>query len=257
MYQYIYDSFLLKNDYSKILTLIENRLTDLGLSGRRERLNLFKDPRELIVEGVKKGIKTVVVIGNDITLNRVINAAGDLDVTFGFIPVGRQNRIARILGIEEGVLACDCLSNRLVRKIDLGKINEHYFLSHVQTSSAEINLKCGNNKYCITPIRVNQIKILNLPTFDTAANPQDGFLEARFKPVHKNFFKNAVKAGLGIFIKSTETNQESFFPVKKISIESKKETAVLVDGVKTINTPVDIQIIPQKLKIIIGKRRLF
>jgi diacylglycerol kinase family enzyme len=243
MYQYIYDAFLLGNKYSKILTLIENRLADLGLNGRRERLNLFKDPKELIVEGIKRGVKTVVVIGNDITLNRVINAAGELDVTLGFIPVGPNNKIAKVLGIEEGAPACDCLSNRLVQKIDLGKINEHYFLSHVQTSS--VNLKCGS-KYCITSVKTNQIEILNLPTFDATADPQDGYLEARLKPLNRNFFT-----------KSKNKERESFFPVKKIFLESRKETPILVDGLKVVNTPAKIQILPKKLKIIVGKRRFF
>ncbi len=271
MYQYIYDSFLLDNEYSKIVMLIENRLTDLGLNGRREKLNLFKDPRELIIEGItattvftpflipsmiKKGVKTVVAVGNDITLNRVINAMGDLDVTLGFIPIGPQNRIAKILGIEEGILACDCLSNRLVQKIDLGKINEHYFLSHIQTSSL-VDLKCGN-KYRVSSTRTNQIEILNLPTFDATADPQDGYLEAHFRPIKNNFFKKAARGKLSFWKKSAEReNQRSFFSFKKIFLESKKETPILVDGLKVVHTPAEIQILPQKLKIIVGKKRFF
>lgn len=256
MYQYIYDSFLSDIEYSKILTLIENRLTDLGLNGRRERLNLFKDLRELIVEGVKNGVQTVVAVGNDSTLTRVIDVVGDLNITLGLLPIGPNNKIAKVLGIPEGVAACDCLSNRLVQKIDLGKINEHYFLSHIQTSSAEVNLWCGN-KYCITPTKVNQIEILNLPTFDSAANPQDGYLEARFKPLNKNFFKSVIKKSLGAFARSAQSDQESFFTVKKIFLESKTEASILVDGSKIVNTPVEVQVLPQRLKIIVGKNRLF
>lgn len=255
MYQYIYDSFLSEALYSKILMLIENRLADLGLSGRRERLNLFKDPRESIIEGIKKGVKTVVAVGNDETLSQVINAVNDLNVTLGFIPIGPKNKIAQILGIPDGILACDCLSNRLVQKLDLGKINNYYFLSHVQTSSVDLNY---DNKYCIRSTSINQIEILNLPIFNVAADPQDGYLEARLKPVKNNFFKNVLKGGVSFFPKSrVKKNQESFFPVKKIFLDSKKETPVLVDGLKVINTPAEIQVLPQKLKIIVGKNRLF
>ena len=93
-------------------------------------------------EGVKKGVKTIVVVGNDFTLSQVIGAADEVDITFGVIPVGSKNEIARILGIEDEMSACDCLSNRLVKKIDLGKINSTYFISKIEAPPAEIILKC-------------------------------------------------------------------------------------------------------------------
>lgn len=245
MYQYIYDSFLSDAKYFKILSIIENRLGDLGLQGRIDRLNLFKDPKELISEGVKKGVKTVVAVGNDATLSQIINSIDDLNLIIGMIPIGPKNEIAKILGLGEGVSACDCLSNRLVQKIDLGKINDHYFLSHIQVTSADVKLRYGS-KCCINLISDNKVGIYNLPTFEKKANPQDGYLEARIKPKGKNFLA-----------RFSTCDEESFFPVKKIFLESKKELPVLVDGLKIINTPVEIDILPQKLKIIVGRKRWF
>lgn len=252
MYQYIYDSFLADNKYFKILSSIENRLTDLGLAGRIDRLTLFKDVRDLIEKAVQRGVKTVVAVGNDATLHQIINAVSDINVAIGLIPVGPQNEVAEVLGIPEGVLACDCLSHRLIQKVDLGKINDYYFLSHVQTSSAELNLKCGG-KYCVKSTKNNKIKIYNLPSPDRKANPQDGYLEAQIEPAGR-FFKNVAR-GLGL--SAPRQNQASCFPIKKIFLESKKEMQILVDGLKTINAPVEIQILSQRLKIIVGKNRLF
>ncbi len=52
MYQYFYDAFLSEESYVRPITIMENRLADLGLQGRVSRLNLFKDTRELFVEGI-------------------------------------------------------------------------------------------------------------------------------------------------------------------------------------------------------------
>ena len=256
MYQYIYDSFLSDAKYFKILAIIENRLADLGLQGRVDRLTLFKDPRELIMEGIKKGVRTVVAVGNDATLNQIINSLDGLNLTIGMIPVGHGNEMAKVLGIGEGTSACDCLSNRLVQKIDLGKINDQYFLSHIQILSAEVNLRCGS-KYYIKSLRDNRVGIYNLPTFDERADPQDGYLEARIKPRGKGFLTDSARDRLSFFKNFSSRCRESSFPVKKIFLESKKELPVLVDGLKTINTPAEVEILPQKLKIIVGKNRLF
>ena len=256
MYQYFYDYFLSEEKYGKILSLIESRISDLGLQGRIERLNLFKDIRELIADGFKKGVKTVVAVGNDLTLNQVINGIGDTDVTVGFIPVGPQNEIAKALGVGEGVLGCDCLASRLIQRIDLGKINSHYFLSHVRTLSEGVHLKCGSD-YCIRPLANYRVEIYNLPVFGTSADPQDGYLEARVRPVSGKLFGGRKKAGFIFNNKSSKENTESFFPVKKIFLESGGEAQILVDGLKTVATPAEIRVIPQKLKIIVGKNRFF
>lgn len=248
MYQYIYDAFLSEEKYLRPMTIIENRLADLGLQGRVNRLNLFKDPRELILEGIKRGVDTVVAVGNDETLSRVVNAVGDTDLTVGIIPVGPKNDITRILGIEEGLLACDCLSSRLIRKIDLGKINDVYFIAHLKAGS-EVSLRYGK-EYQVRSLTNNLVEIYNLPTKDESADPEDGYLEARIRPSEKRFLKNFGK-------NSFLPDGKSYFPVRKVFLEGGRESKILVDGLKLINTPAEVQILPRQLKVIVGKNRLF
>lgn len=248
MYQYIYDSFLSDEKYYKILSIVENRLADLGIGGRVSRLNLFKDPREVIYEGLKMGVQTVVAVGNDATLNQVVNAVGDLKLVVGMIPVGPKNEIAKVLGIGEGLSACDCLSSRLIQKIDLGKINDYYFLSHLQASS-KIYLRCGG-QYCVKSIKDGRVEIYNLPTSEESADPQDGYLEAKIKPVRNLLAKKFRGTG-------DSGNVTSFFPFKKIFLESGEAAPVLVDNQRVVNTPAEVQIFPQRLKMIVGKNRLF
>jgi diacylglycerol kinase family enzyme len=246
MYQYFYDFFLSEEKYNKTMTMVEGRLADLGLQGKVERLNLFKDPRELVAEGVKKGVKTVVAVGNESTLNRLINGIGDADVTVGLIPVGPQKEISGILGIGEGEAGCDCLANRLTQVIDLGKINEQYFLSNVKAMSGEVSFRCVGD-YCVKPSVNQRVEIYNLPALGVKADPRDGYLEARVRQAGGSVFRR----------KNSEKEKESFFPVKRLFLESGAEAEILVDGLKTIVTPVEIKIVPKKLKIIVGKNRIF
>jgi diacylglycerol kinase family enzyme len=248
MYQYIYDAFLSEEKYHRPMTVIENRLADLGLQGRVNRLNLFKDPRELILEGIKRGVDTVVAVGNDETLSRVVNAVGDINLTVGMIPIGPKNEITRTLGIEEGLLACDCLSSRLIRKIDLGKINDVYFIAHLKADS-EVSLRYGK-EYQVRSLTNNLVEIYNLPTKEERADPEDGYLEARIKPSERKFMKNFGKG-------NTLSEGKSHFPIRKVFLEGGKESKILVDGLKLISTPAEVKILPRQLKVIVGKNRLF
>ncbi|MBI5072019.1 hypothetical protein HZB93_04000 [Candidatus Falkowbacteria bacterium] len=248
MYQYIYDAFLSEEKYLRPMTIIENRLADLGLQGRVNRLNLFKDPRELILEGMKRGVDTIVAVGNDETLCRVVNAVCGFDLTVGMIPLGPKNEITKTLGIEEGLAACDCLSSRLIKKIDLGKINDVYFLAHLKASSA-VSLRQGK-EYCVRALKNNLVEIYNLPTEEEEADPEDGYLEARIRPAGRNFFKK--NGGKDLSLGGT-----SSFPIREIILEGEKGARVLVDGLRLVNTPAEVQILPRQLKIIVGKNRLF
>ena len=254
MYQYIYDSFLSDSKYFKIITIIENRLADLGLQGRVDRLSLFKDAKDIVKEGVKKGVKTVVVVGNDNTLNQVIGVADEVDVTFGIIPIGSKNKVAGELGIRDEMSSCDCLSNRLVKKIDLGKINNTYFISNLEVPPADITLKC-EGKYVLNFDQIQRLDIHNLPGFGINSDPRDGWFDVCLKAGRESFLKSA--AGVNVGFLGKNKNEDSVLRVKKVILESKNELSVLVDGAKSVNAPAEIKVLPGRLKIIVGKKRSF
>lgn len=255
MYQYFYDSFLGEEKHGKALSMIENRLADLGLQGKVERLNMFKDPRELIADGVKKGVKTVVAVGNGETLHRVINGLGGEEVTVGFIPVGPQDEMAKTLGVEEGIQGCDCLASRLTQQVDLGKINDQYFISHVKIMSEGVYFRCGND-YCVRPEASHRLEIYNLPSLNVSADPRDGYLEVRVRKAGTQF-GDGRERGILFGKKNRAEKEESFFPVKKIFLECGGGAKLLVDGYKTVDVPAEITVVPGRLKIIVGKKRFF
>jgi len=245
MYLYIYDSFLNDKKYANLLVNIEKRLTDLGIKGKIARLSILKNMKEMIVDGVKEGVETVVAIGNAQTFAKVINVMADLDVTLGLIPVDTNNEIAKILGIPPKVLACDVLASRIIKKIDLGKINNYYFINTAQIENGDVTIEY--NDFKISPITTkSKITLYNFTNPFTNSSPVDGVLEAVITPIQSNVF-------------GKKKIEQTILPFTKIKINSKAEeqVAILTDEQIIMKTPAKITVVPQKLKIIVGSDRRF
>lgn len=246
MYLYIYDSFLSDQKYANALTKVEQRVTDLDIKGKIARLTILKNVRELIEDAVKDGVKTVVAIGDDQTFVKVINVVAELDVILGFIPITDDSKIAKILGIPPRELACDVLSGRIIKKIDLGKINNHYFMGSAEITNAEVSIKC--NKFAIRPTtKFHRIDFRNFGGLKSPSDPTDGLLEAVITPIEAGFFRGQ-KA-----LKST------VLPFTKITVKSLGEEPIpiLTDEQVIMKTPAEIEIAPGILSVIVGAQRAF
>lgn len=246
MYLYIYDSFLSQPKYESVLNAIERRVTDLDIKGKIARLTVLKNIKELVTDAVKGGVTTVVAIGDDQTFSKMINIVANLNVTLAIIPVITNSNIARALGIPPKELACDVLAARIIRKIDLGKINNYFFINSLEISNAKIRLDCDG--YSLAPItELNQIRICNVCQHDihTNSNPTDGVLEAVITPVKSGFFSKKVL-------------QSTILPFTKIQINSPEEgVSIITDQQVILKTPAEIIIAPKKLKVIVGSNREF
>ncbi len=248
MYLYIYDSFLNDKKYTDLLIKIEKRITDLGIKGKVARLSVLKNMKELIMDGVKEGVQTVVAIGNNQTFAKVINVVADLDVTLGLIPVDNDNSIAKTLGIPPKVLACDILASRIIKKIDLGKINNYYFINTAEIVNGDVVIEY--NDFKVQPITThNKITLYNFATNENVrvvSNPVDGILEAVITPIKSTLFGKKNIAG-------------TVLPFTKIKIGSNAEEqiSILTDEQIIMKTPAEISMGPQKLTIIVGSERSF
>ncbi|KPJ86103.1 hypothetical protein AMJ57_00430 [Parcubacteria bacterium SG8_24] len=257
-YYYIYDGFLADGKYDRTLAAIETRLTDLGISGKIGRLSPFTNARGLIRDETRRGVQTLVVVGNDETVSKVVEGLGEAKVTLGFIPVGSSNEIARSLGIPEGVEACDVLSKRVTQKIDLGLVNGRFFLSSVRIPQGEVTIE-GEGKYRIsTPRTKCEVIVSNLrsgqviddeyPVSFRPGDPKDGFLDTLVRPS---------AGGIWGTIRKRLPNVPSVIPLRKMCISSDKPFPVIADGRTFMNDSLSIEIVPDRLKVITGRERQF
>lgn len=85
-------------------------------------------------EAALLGHEAVFCMGGDGTVNETINglAAAGKNVSFGFVPMGTVNDLARALGIPlDPEQAIGMLGNATLVNLDIGKVNDRYFVSNV------------------------------------------------------------------------------------------------------------------------------
>jgi len=237
--------------HDKILAKIENRLANLEINGKIIRMSKLKSLEDNVIEEIEKGAVNIIAVGDDQTILKVINIIADYNIILGIIPVGYKLDISELLGIPYGEEACEVLSSRRIKKIDLGKVNSRYFISNVSLMDDHFEILC-DGKYTVMPIHGNHIKICNLYNqFDSGDrehfNPSDGLLEVIVEE-RISVVDRMLKKSKGI---------RSIFPIKEVRITSAKELPVSIDSQTILKTPLDIKIVPQKLKIIVGQERVF
>jgi len=263
MYYYIYDHFLSHKKYDKTLAQIESKITDLGIKDRIIKMSILKSVKELVADALRKGASTIVAVGNDQTVNKVVNLIVGENVVFGIIPLGENNSIADFLGINNPMSACEIISARKIETLNLGEVNNEYFINSIKIYEQKLVLEC-NDKFTITPLsNKNLISVYNFsPAVELNLkskkffNPQDNFLEVVVESKNEkilNFFLNS------LFKKEKIKLPESIFRVKKIAIKNldQKSGSVVVDNFKVLKPPLNIKVSTEKLKIIVGKERKF
>lgn len=243
MHVYIYDDYLNKTRYNKAINRMEIRLTDLGLNGKIIRLSGIKNIKSAIQNEMRLGAKTIVAVGNNQTVNRIMGAIIEADIysdfqkntLLGIIPIGNDNSIATSFGIKNEEEACNILLARRIERIDLGLIGDYYFLNEVEIESrgTVINLK----DYSLEIKDKGFIKIINLindKNNPINSNPHDGKLD--------------------VYV-VTKKNTQSLMRLDKFEVVS--EHPIIVDGVIEVKSPVTISVAKNKLNVIVGKNRCF
>ena len=117
---------------------IEAALTSTGLKGEIIETNAPGHAIQLAAQAVKDGLTPIIGAGGDGTLGEVINglmqADGESDQPigpFGLLPVGTANDLGDQLGIPRNLAhAMAVIAKGKTRRIDVGKINERYFINN-------------------------------------------------------------------------------------------------------------------------------
>lgn len=246
MNAYIYDDYLNKSRYRRALNRIEIRLTDLGLNGKIIRLGSIKNVRDVIQAEIKNGVKNVIAVGNNETVNKVISAMitnktyafFQKDVLFSIIPVGDNNSIASALGIKKEEDACNILLARRIKQVDIGVAGNSIFLNSVEitSSSAQITI---DEEYTLELTKKTTVKIVNLN------DDQNIFCKDRVSPCDNKL--NLIISG--------RSNENTFITSNAIKISGDGE--LILDNSVAVPMPADVGIISQKINVIVGKERGF
>lgn len=254
MYVYLYDNFLRHKKYSSVIKNIEIRLTDYGIAGKILHLNNYIDAKQVIEDEIRRGAKTVVIVGNDSTFGYVLSKAATCDCVFGFLPIGQDNTIAEVLGIPEGEVAADVLAKRRKELMDVGWVNNRYFVSKLYVKPAPVEV-IYDEKYRVTANDKMEVVVCNLQPFfwkkdkhdkqTQVIHPQDGKLEAFIRPLTKTGWWGY------------KYEDPSIFPFEEMEIRGTNPFAVEADGKLTKETRLKIHLAKNKISMVVGRNRKF
>lgn len=100
---------------------------------------------------IDKSYKYILVAGGDGTVDTAVNHMKRLNINIpiAILPVGTANDFAKFIGMSENIeKACEQIVNSIPKKLDLGKVNDKYFINVASTGlftdvsqKTDVNLK--------------------------------------------------------------------------------------------------------------------
>lgn len=111
-----------------VISEIETALREMGMDPEIVTSKSPEHATELARDCAKKKYDLVIAAGGDGAVNSVVNGLAGSKTMLGIIPLGTANVTAIELNIPSDIYgSCQCIVEGTPWRIDLGKINEHYF----------------------------------------------------------------------------------------------------------------------------------
>lgn len=128
----IYNPTSGREEMKRRLAEVLRRLEEGGLETSTHATTGEGDATKAAAEAVDRGFDVVIAAGGDGTLYEVINGlCGKPErPPLGILPLGTTNDFARALGIPKNLeQACDIITEQFTRDIDVGKVNDRYYIN--------------------------------------------------------------------------------------------------------------------------------
>jgi len=280
MYYYILDQHSLPMEkFEKLQTELQGLLAEFKISGEASRVTPLRSVQDLVDTASQRGAKTLVACGSDDTFNLMLAALKGRDFTLGFIPFDENSTLSKILGIENVFLGVKTIAARRIEKIDLAKIAGNYFISFLEFGVMSHNIKDVSlwqslkllsseaknfvirvdDSYNVTISGLGGL-VANIRStssqMERIANPTDGNLDLlileRLNKMQILKYRAAISEGALEKVPNT-----TVIKCKKIQFLEPRGTNLTMLGRVVAKFPATVEIIPQRLKMIVGKNRTF
>ena len=270
MYYYIVDpQKISQKEFERVQNNLYSSLSEYRISGEVVRVTGLRTIQQLVENAFAHEAKTLVAVGTDQTLHEMINAIGKREIVVGFIPI-QDSEVGNIFGIKDLVQAVKTIAFRRIEEIDLGVVNNIYFLSRINFGLSENGIRdllnlpifeikfSADEKYEATQnvvagliINARQNRDLN-----KIGDPTDGLLDLLLLPqISKwNAFVNRKQILSGFF---EDLPLSSVLHVKNIQIKNPQGMVLKIQDKIIGHTPATISIVPGMLRMIVGKDRGF
>ena len=283
-YIFLLNRFSLKKKLDFVSNKIKNIAEDKELDYIIE-VNSLEESTEDILEKYKNSKNIIIAVGGDGTINRVLNSIVGTENILGFIPYGTGNDFykAALELLDDGI-----------NEIDLGKINDKYFINVVCFG---IDADIGNNENIIHSKIIPEKQRYNLSLVyhfakykvrDMKVTIGDNIYSDSYTTVcvcNGRFYGGGYKVGynssltdkkLDVYLvskmrkakmiplilgmnkgKHEKSKYTKKFSVDKLLIESDKEITCNFDGDQLTSKIFDIKLIPKGISIYYNKELIY
>lgn len=281
MYYYIVDPRNIpQKNFERQYSELQSLLTEFNISGEMARITPLRMIQDLVDTAANRGVSTLVACGTDETFNQMLVAIKDRDFTLAFVPFSPDTQLGRILGMSDLRTSVKTIAGRRIEKLDLARINSDYFMSYLEMGIGTYTNKpvglLGSMKLFAGSAVEAKFRIDDSYTVNSKmmggliantrgtqmcagtpiGNPQDGYLDLllieKLSRVSAARYKNEFINGCYEKIPGATAIR-----CKKIEFLEPLNYRIFMDGTEIAKTPATIQIIPGKLKMIVGRNRTF
>ncbi len=281
MHYYILDPHKLTlPKFERMQVELQGMLTEFKISGEVGRITALRSMSDLVETANQRGTKTLVACGSDDTFIRMLAELRGKDFALGFIPFEENSFIAKILGIDSIYSAVKTIAARRIEKIDLGVVTPHtYFLSYLEFGTIKEQVQDLGIFSALRPIKQTLSKIairiddsyiieteclggLVVNTRPTSgksaaiANPTDGYLDVLILEKLQRSdilrYKNAILTG-----HLEQVPHTTAIKCRKVEFLEPRGLPIVLSERTITKAPATVQIIPQRLRVIVGRKRTF
>lgn len=285
--RFIYNPYsgenLILHELDKVVKIHQNK----GYQIEPYRIEREKDISEAF-DIIDNTYEYVLIAGGDGTVDSVVNAmkSKEIDLPIAVLPVGTANDFAMFLGMPQDVSeACEKILTTSPTPIDLGQINEKYFVNVASSGlftdvsqKTDVNLKntIGKLAYYLKGIEeIPNFRKLKVKLTSKEMNYDgDMYLILVFNGQTAGSFKLANRADLTdgmldvimikavpiretlpLFIKilkgeHLDSDKIIYFKTNDIVVESKEDIVTDIDGEKGPDFPLNIKCIKGGIKVL-------
>ncbi len=278
MYYYIVDpQKISQRDFERVQNLLYSSLSEYRISGEVVRVTGLRTITQLVEAAFSRGVKTLVAVGNEETLNDVINAVRGREVLIGFIPI-MDTEIGNILGVRDIEQGAKTIAMRRVAQMDLGVVNQSFFIGKLTfgltvkadqgllgyklaqdlAKVPEINLKFSVDGNYQVEVTTTGGMIMNARenSGKNMAHPGDGMLDlvllSKLTQWEAIKYRGLINTG-----QWEEIPKSSVVHMKKLEITAPEGLNLRAGERVLAKTPAVVEIAPNALKIIVGRDRKF
>ncbi len=280
MYYYIIDQGHVPVDkFEKLQVQLQGYLTEFKISGEIARVTPLRSIADLVDTASQRGAKTLIACGSDDTFNLMLAALKGRDFTLGFIPLDENSYLSTILGINNLFVGAKTIAARRIERMDLARIAGNYFISYLEFGILSQNLKFISwwNSFKMLSgatqkfdIRIDDSYTLSIEALggmvantrstssnsELIANPTDSLLDLlileKLSRTEILRYKNDIASGC-----LERAPKTTVIKCKKVEFLEPRGFNLTMLGRVVAKFPAIVEIIPQRLKMIVGKNRTF